>query len=67
MKHVFGTALIFIILLIEDFCIGIFSGYTISGNGDFWTYLYKITFEHIFIIFVAAIIIYLIIRRVFKI
>jgi len=67
MKHVFGTALIFLVLLIEDFCIGMFSGYTISGGGDFWDYLSTITFEHLLIIFVASVILYLILRRIFKI
>jgi len=44
-----------------------FSGYTISGGGDFFVYLSTITFEHLLIIFIASIVIYLILRRIFKI
>lgn len=67
MRHIIGTTIIFLILLVEDFFMGMFGGYTATGGGDIFVYLSSVTIEHMAVIFVASIIIYLILRRIFKI
>jgi len=65
-RHIIGPALIFLILIAEDFFMGMFGHYTASG-GSFADYLASITAEHILIILVVSILVYIVLWRFFKI
>lgn len=65
-RHVLGTALIFLLLVAEDFAMGLFGGYATSGS-TLEEYLLSLTVEHVMIILIASIAIYLILRRFFHI
>ena len=63
-RHIIGAGIVFLILLIEDFLIGSIGHYTGSGaDGSFIEHILTIPPEHILIMLVAAIIIYLILTR----
>lgn len=65
-RHILGTALIFIILVAEDFAMGLFGGYATSGS-SFPEYLSSLTVEHVMVILIASFIVYIILRRFFRI
>lgn len=61
MKHVIGAGIVFLILLIEDFLVGCVGHYEGSGSdGSFFDYIFTIPLDHIIIIFIASIIIYMV-------
>ena len=70
-RHIIGTVLVFLILILSDFFMGIFGHYTATSNGDFsfdsfFSYLATVSINQFILILAVSLIIYVAVRFVFK-